>query len=47
MAMTIETMLLLAVLSLVVMLVRNEDAQPEVARIASASRDVRRGRHAA
>jgi hypothetical protein len=47
MAMTIETMLLLAVLSLVVMLLRSEDTQPAVSRIASASRDVRRGRHAA
>jgi hypothetical protein len=47
MAMTIETMLVLAVLSLVVMLLRGEDTRPAMARIASTSRDVRRGRHAA
>jgi hypothetical protein len=46
-SMTIETMLLLAFLSLVVMLLRNEDTRPAVARIASPSRDARRGRHAA
>jgi hypothetical protein len=47
MAMTIETMLLLAFLSLVVMLLRNEDTRPAVARIASTSRDVQYGRHVA
>ena len=47
MTMTIETMLLLAVLSLVVMLLRSEDKRPAMVRIAAASRDVRRGRHAA
>ena len=47
MAMTMETMLLLAVLSLVVMLLRNEDDCSAVARIPATSRRVRGGRGAA
>lgn len=47
MAMTVETMLLLAVLSQVVMLLRSEDKRSAVVKIASTSHGVRRGRHAA
>ena len=47
MAMTMETMLLLAVLSLVVMLLRSEDGRPAVVRVPATSRRVRGDRDAA
>ena len=47
MAMTIETMLLLAVMSRVVMLLRSEDDRSAVARIPATSRRVRGSRGAA
>jgi hypothetical protein len=45
--MTIEAMLLLAVLSRVLALARSEGTRPAVARVLSISRCLRRGRRAA
>ena len=45
--MTIEAMLLLAVLSRVLALTRSEDTRPAVARVVSIARGLRRGRRAA
>jgi hypothetical protein len=47
MPMTIETMLPLAVLSLVLMLAGREERRPTAAEISSGSRRLRRGRRAA